>query len=141
VKVADDLSVADVYLSVMGSAGQQSAALNAIRHAAGLMRTRLTKELTIRQVPFLKFHIDEQLKKEMAVLDLLKKVEEEKTEMEEREARHALVEAEEAKRQAEKEAAIQARREAARAEEEGAEESVEVEASDNESGHEGNDKP
>lgn len=113
VKVADDLSVADVYLSVMGTPGQQSAALNAIRHAGGLMRTRLTKSLTIRQVPFLKFHIDEQLKKEMAVLDLLKKVEDEKQEMEERQARHAVIEAEEARRQAEKEAEIEARRAAA----------------------------
>jgi ribosome-binding factor A len=91
VKVADDLSVADVYLTVMGTPGQQSAALNAIRHAGGMMRTLLHKSLTIRQVPFLKFHIDEQLKKEL----------------------------EEERKQAEKDAAIAARREAAaRAEEE-----------------------
>jgi ribosome-binding factor A len=37
----------------------------------------LSKAMTLRTAPFLKFHIDEGLKKEMAVLDLLRKVEEE----------------------------------------------------------------
>jgi hypothetical protein len=36
------------------------------------MRTKLTKMLTLRQSPFLKFHIDENLKKELAVLELLR---------------------------------------------------------------------
>ena len=39
-----------------------------------MMRTKLTKVLSLRQAPFLKFHIDEDLKKELAVLDLLHKV-------------------------------------------------------------------
>jgi ribosome-binding factor A len=42
VKVSGDLSIADVYVTVMGTEGQQTAALNALRHSAGLMRTRLT---------------------------------------------------------------------------------------------------
>src|SRR5512138_3737402 len=71
VKVTDDLSIADVYITVMGTPGQQTAALNALKHSAGLMRTRLTKELTIRQAPFLKFHLDEDLKKELELLSLL----------------------------------------------------------------------
>lgn len=112
VKVAEDLSVADVYLTIMGTAGQQSAALNAIRHSGGLMRSRLTKELDIRQVPFLKFHIDEQLKKELAVMELLAKVDEEKAEMQEREARYAAIEAEEEKKREAKRAAIEAQRRA-----------------------------
>lgn len=81
VKVADDLSVADVFVTIMGTPGQQTAALNALRHSAGLMRTRLTKELSIRQVPFLKFQIDEDLKKELAVLELLDKVAKENAEL------------------------------------------------------------
>ncbi len=36
VKVSPDLSVADVYVTVMGTEGQQTAALNALRHSAGL---------------------------------------------------------------------------------------------------------
>jgi hypothetical protein len=74
VKVADDLSIADVYVTVMGTPGHQRAALNALRHSAGLMRTRLTKALSIRQTPFIKFHLDEIARKEIEVLELLHKV-------------------------------------------------------------------
>src|SRR5213078_864209 len=44
VKVSPDLSIADVYITVMGTPGQQTACINALRHSAGLMRTRLTHE-------------------------------------------------------------------------------------------------
>lgn len=74
VKVVDDLSIADVFVSIMGTPGQQTAALNALKHSAGLMRTKLTRKLTLRIAPYLKFHIDEELQKELAMLDLLAKV-------------------------------------------------------------------
>ncbi len=80
VKVSADLSIADVYVTIMGTEGQQSAALNALKHSAGMMRTKLTKVLSLRQAPYLKFHIDENLKREIAVLDLLRKVKEEDAE-------------------------------------------------------------
>ena len=86
VKVSTDLSIADVYVTVMGTEGQQSAALNALRHSAGVMRTKLTKSLTLRQAPFLKFHIDENLKKELAVQDLLAKVRAENEEIDRKRA-------------------------------------------------------
>src|SRR5689334_12015637 len=78
VKVSPDLSIADVYVTVMGTPGQQSAALNALKHSAGLMRTKLTKAMTLRVAPFLKFHLDESAKKEIEVLDLLRRVAEER---------------------------------------------------------------
>ncbi len=77
VKVSEDLSIADVYVTIMGTPGQQTAALNALKHSAGLMRTKLTKVLTLRVAPFLKFHIDEGLKKEIEVLELIRKANEE----------------------------------------------------------------
>lgn len=86
VKVAEDLSVADIYITSMGTAGQQSAALNALKHSAGVMRTKLTKVLSIRQVPFLRFHSDEQLKKELEVLSLLDQVAKENAEADRRSA-------------------------------------------------------
>ena len=86
VKVTDDLSIADVFVTIMGTAGQQTAALNALKHSAGLMRTRLTKALTLRVAPFIKFHIDEDLKKELEVLDLLRKVSEENAELDRKRA-------------------------------------------------------
>ncbi len=82
VEVAEDLSVAEVFVTIMGTPGQQSASLNALKHSAGLMRTRLTKSLTIRQVPFIKFSIDERLKKELEVLALIQKAADENAEME-----------------------------------------------------------
>ena len=75
VEVSEDISIADVYVSIMAPEGKQTAALNALKHSAGLMRTRLTKVMEIRQVPFLKFHLDEGLKKEMAILETLRMIE------------------------------------------------------------------
>src|SRR5687767_12586416 len=89
VKVSPDLSVADVYVTIMGTPGQQSAALNALRHSAGMMRTKLTKFLSLRQSPYLKFHIDENLKKELAVLETLRVVAEENAELDRKRAEQA----------------------------------------------------
>jgi ribosome-binding factor A len=86
VKVSEDLSMADVYVTSMGTAGQQTAALNALKSSAGMMRTRLTKSLSIRQVPFLRFHMDEQLKKEMELLNLIDQASRESAELERRRA-------------------------------------------------------
>jgi ribosome-binding factor A len=86
VKVSEDLSIADVFITVMGTPGQQTACLNALKHAAGLMRTRLTKQMTLRIAPFLKFHIDEDLKKELALQELLLKVHEENEELDRKRA-------------------------------------------------------
>lgn len=82
VKVSEDLSIADVYVTIMGTLGQQTAALNALRHSAGLMRSKLAKSLTLRSPPYLKFHLDEQLKKEMGVLEALRLIELERRERE-----------------------------------------------------------
>jgi len=102
VKVSPDLSIADVYMTIMGSEGQQNAAINALRHSAGLLRLKLTKQLTLRIAPFLKFHIDENLKREMNVLQLLQKVREENEEAERRaqQATHAVEEGQPSENQA-----------------------------------------
>jgi ribosome-binding factor A len=81
VKVSDDISIADIYVTSMGTAGQQTAALNALRHSAGMMRSKLTRALSIRQVPLLRFHIDEQLKKEMELLEVIAQVAKENAEL------------------------------------------------------------
>src|SRR5438270_13091827 len=89
VKVSPDLSIADVYVTIMGTPGQQNAALNALKHSAGMMRTKLTKVLTMRQAPYLKFHFDEALKKEIALLDLIQKASEETAELDRKRAEAA----------------------------------------------------
>jgi ribosome-binding factor A len=89
VKVSADLGVADVFVTVMGTPGQQTAALNALKHSAGVMRTKLTKSLTLRVAPFLKFHLDEDLKKELEVLSLLDRVAQENAELDRKRAEAA----------------------------------------------------
>lgn len=89
VHVSPDLSVADVYVTIMGTPGQQTAALNALRHSAGLMRTRLTKALTLRVAPYIKFHFDEDLKKELEMMELLDQVHRENEELDRKRAEAA----------------------------------------------------
>lgn len=86
VKVSDDLEYADAYVTVMGTPGQQHAALNALKHSAGMMRAKLTRALSIRHAPYLRFHLDEQLKKELEVLSLIEKARAETQEWEARQA-------------------------------------------------------
>ena len=92
VKLSDDLSIADVFVTIMGTPGQQNAAINALRHSAGMMRTKLTKVLTLRVAPFIKFHFDENLKRELEVLDLLRKVSAENAELDRKRAESGQVE-------------------------------------------------
>ena len=89
VKVSPDLSIADVFITVMGTPGQQTAALNALRHSAGLMRAKLTRSLSLRQAPYLKFNIDEDLKKEIELLELIRKASEENAELDRKRAEAA----------------------------------------------------
>lgn len=86
VKVTPDLEYADIFVSVMGTPGQQTAALNALKHAAGLMRTRLTKDLSLRQAPFIRFHLDTDLKKEIEMMSLLDQVAKENAELDRKRA-------------------------------------------------------
>lgn len=81
VKVSADLSIADVFVTIMGSQGKQTAALNALKHSAGMMRQKLQKTLPMRTIPYLKFHIDENLKKELTVLELIDKAVREEDEL------------------------------------------------------------
>jgi ribosome-binding factor A len=86
VKLSEDLSIADVFVTIMGTSAQQNATMSALRHSAGMMRTKLTKVLMLRVAPFIKFHIDENLKKELEVLDLLRAVARENEELDRKRA-------------------------------------------------------
>lgn len=96
VKVAEDLGTADVFVVLMGGQGKQNAGLAALRHAAGMMRTRVGKALATRTVPYLRFHLDEAYRKEMEVLDLINKAERERRDKEATEAAEPPVEPSEA---------------------------------------------
>jgi ribosome-binding factor A len=89
VKVSEDLSIADVFVTIMGTPGQQTAALNALKHSAGMIRTRLTKDLSLRQAPFIRFALDEDLKKELQMMELLDQVAKENAELDKKRAQQA----------------------------------------------------
>ena len=97
VKVSPDLSVADVYVTVMGTPGQQNAALNVLKHSAGMMRGKLTRALSLRVAPYLKFHLGEDLKKELEMMQLLQKVADENAELDRKRAEAAASEQQQGK--------------------------------------------
>jgi len=59
VRVAKDLGVAWVYYSVLRADGATEDLSAAFSSAAGFLRSKLAKQLTVRRVPELRFELDE----------------------------------------------------------------------------------
>jgi ribosome-binding factor A len=58
VKIAPDLHVAHVFVSVMGGHEEEEATLRGLIAARGFLRTELARRLQIRQIPELRFELD-----------------------------------------------------------------------------------
>lgn len=58
VRVSQDLSHARVYVSVLGSAGQQQSSVAALNHAAGFIRREIGARMRLRKSPELVFTFD-----------------------------------------------------------------------------------
>lgn len=63
VELAQDMSSAQVYISVMGTEGQQRGFMRALKGAGGIIQSMVARKLTTRTCPTLKFHLDQSLKK------------------------------------------------------------------------------
>ena len=63
VELSRDMSFAQVYISVMGSEGQQRAFMQALQGAGGLIQSMVAHKLATRTCPTLKFYLDQSLKK------------------------------------------------------------------------------
>ena len=63
VEVGEDLQIAKVYVSVMGSEPEQRRALRALEHAGGYIRDLMMRQISLRQTPMLKFVLDTRFKK------------------------------------------------------------------------------
>jgi len=63
VDVAPDLSFADVYVSVMGEESQGRTTLRGLSSARGMIQSILAKQLSTRQCPALRFHLDQSIKR------------------------------------------------------------------------------
>ena len=71
VDVSPDLRHARVYVSVMGEADEQQAAIEALSAAAGFLRRGLRGRLKLRNIPDLHFHHDRAMEHGSHLLNLI----------------------------------------------------------------------
>jgi ribosome-binding factor A len=71
VDLSRDLSVARVYFSLLEPDQDPAPVEEALRHAAGFLRRRLGKELTVRHVPELRFRHDDSAADAMRISELI----------------------------------------------------------------------
>ncbi len=70
-ETAADLQHAKVYVSVMGTEGEQRRAVLALQNAAGFIQSRLADRMTSRFLPTLTFVLDEGVKKSLEISRIL----------------------------------------------------------------------
>lgn len=78
VSVTADLQRANVRISVMGDDAERKATMKALEHARGYLRRRVGEELTLRQVPEIRLHLDTSLDNAMRITELLHEIEDER---------------------------------------------------------------
>lgn len=74
VELSNDTSVATIYFSIYGSQKTKEDTLSALENAKGYIRSRLAKVLDIRQVPELRFKIDESVEYSIEIQKILNKL-------------------------------------------------------------------
>lgn len=74
VELSNDTSVATIYFSIYGSQNTKEDTLDALENAKGYIRSRLAKVLEIRQVPELRFKIDESVEYSIEIQKILNKL-------------------------------------------------------------------
>lgn len=80
VAVTPDLSLAQVYVSVLGSEEERDATLAALTSAAPYIRRELRSRLTIRRLPEFSFRRDEAMERSSRVLSLIERIRQERDE-------------------------------------------------------------
>lgn len=70
-EVSADLQHAKVFVSLMGSAGEQKLTLQGLRHAAGFLQAKLGGRLKTRFTPVITFVVDEGVKKSIEITRLI----------------------------------------------------------------------
>lgn len=74
VEVTTDLKFAQVSVSVYGSDEEKERTLEALRHAAGFLRSRLAQRIDLRRAPELHFELDRSVDHSLHIAALLDKV-------------------------------------------------------------------
>jgi ribosome-binding factor A len=75
VELTQDLSMARVYVSVLPTGAERDRTLEALGGAAGFVRRELAPRLGLREVPELKFLLDDSIERGARVDELLKRIE------------------------------------------------------------------
>ncbi len=78
VNVTPDLQRANVNVSVLGDDAERRESLRALERAKGFLRKRIGEELSLRQVPELRLHLDTSLDHALRIGELLNEVDEER---------------------------------------------------------------
>jgi ribosome-binding factor A len=73
VQVSRDLAYADVYVSVMGKDADARTTLRGLHAAQGKVQGLVADALPIRQVPIIRFHLDESIKKGFETILLIER--------------------------------------------------------------------
>ncbi len=72
VEVTKDISLAKIYVSVMGTSEEQTKTMEGLKSAQGLIRSEVAKALGIRHAPSLQFILDHGIEHSIHVSKLLK---------------------------------------------------------------------
>ncbi|EHR34434.1 30S ribosome-binding factor RbfA [Helcococcus kunzii] len=87
VDLTDDLQSAKIYVSVFGKEYEKKETIEALQHSIGFIKRELGKRMQLRHIPELKIildeHIEEAMRMEKLISDVIKKDEEARNEREE----------------------------------------------------------
>ena len=81
VDITNDLSLARVYLSILGSEEQKEETLKAIGRANGFLRSELGRRVKLRHTPVMEFKFDSSIAYGSKIEALLNKINQESLEM------------------------------------------------------------
>ncbi len=70
-EVSGDLQHAKVYVSIMGTPGEQKLTMRGLEHAAGFIQSKLAKRLQTRYTPVLHFVLDQGVKHSIEMTRLI----------------------------------------------------------------------
>jgi ribosome-binding factor A len=75
VEVSRDLSFARIFVSVLAEGDERAKVLHALQSAAGFVRHELSPRLGLREVPNLRFMLDDSIERGARVDEILRRIE------------------------------------------------------------------
>jgi ribosome-binding factor A len=70
-EVSGDLQHAKVYVSIMGSPGEQKLTMHGLKHAAGFVQSKLASRMKTRFTPVIQFVLDKGVKQSIEITRLI----------------------------------------------------------------------